>query len=166
MAASTFALAAFCLAAAAQAYVQPAPSGHGAQRLQRQGLTAEPAPWAALEAERDPAAAPGSGAAGVLAASCALGAALGWLAQRRRQEATAAAAAVAGGAGPLAVGAAGGERTLGESSLTLAGGEEALFYVFILLATLITLVLSVVLREALACDLAAESGSGLARTGS
>eukprot|EP00419_Tripos_fusus_P012455 CAMPEP_0172667286 /NCGR_PEP_ID=MMETSP1074-20121228/8322_1 /TAXON_ID=2916 /ORGANISM="Ceratium fusus, Strain PA161109" /LENGTH=58 /DNA_ID=CAMNT_0013483761 /DNA_START=151 /DNA_END=327 /DNA_ORIENTATION=- len=38
--------------------------------------------------------------------------------------------------------------SLTDSSVTLAGGEEALFYIFILLATLITLVLSVVLREA------------------
>mmetsp|Transcript_59205 Transcript_59205/g.117312 ORF Transcript_59205/g.117312 Transcript_59205/m.117312 type:complete len:92 (-) Transcript_59205:129-404(-) len=38
--------------------------------------------------------------------------------------------------------------TLTDSSVVLAGGEEALFYIFILLATLITLVLSVVLREA------------------
>eukprot|EP00419_Tripos_fusus_P010106 CAMPEP_0172664016 /NCGR_PEP_ID=MMETSP1074-20121228/6311_1 /TAXON_ID=2916 /ORGANISM="Ceratium fusus, Strain PA161109" /LENGTH=92 /DNA_ID=CAMNT_0013480095 /DNA_START=53 /DNA_END=331 /DNA_ORIENTATION=- len=37
---------------------------------------------------------------------------------------------------------------LTDSSVVLAGGEEALFYIFILLATLITLVLSVVLREA------------------
>eukprot|EP00419_Tripos_fusus_P006109 CAMPEP_0172671488 /NCGR_PEP_ID=MMETSP1074-20121228/10954_1 /TAXON_ID=2916 /ORGANISM="Ceratium fusus, Strain PA161109" /LENGTH=92 /DNA_ID=CAMNT_0013488551 /DNA_START=74 /DNA_END=352 /DNA_ORIENTATION=- len=37
---------------------------------------------------------------------------------------------------------------LTDSSVVIAGGEEALFYIFILLATLITLVLSVVLREA------------------
>eukprot|EP00419_Tripos_fusus_P010430 CAMPEP_0172670132 /NCGR_PEP_ID=MMETSP1074-20121228/10115_1 /TAXON_ID=2916 /ORGANISM="Ceratium fusus, Strain PA161109" /LENGTH=91 /DNA_ID=CAMNT_0013487003 /DNA_START=61 /DNA_END=336 /DNA_ORIENTATION=- len=37
---------------------------------------------------------------------------------------------------------------LTNSSVMVAGGEEALFYIFILLATLITLVLSVVLREA------------------
>merc|ERR1719203_112055 len=37
---------------------------------------------------------------------------------------------------------------LTDSSVVVAGGEEALFYIFILLATLITLVLSVVLREA------------------
>merc|ERR1719419_634312 len=83
----------------------------------------------------------GTSAAGMLAVSCGVGAILGWLGSRRRQASTAAAAAAAG-ASPLVAGATGLE-----SSVTIAGGEEALFYVFILFAMLITLVLSVVLRE-------------------
>ena len=40
-----------------------------------------------------------------------------------------------------------GQEMLGDTSVVTAGGEEALFYIFILFATLITLVLAVVLRE-------------------
>ncbi|CAK0818885.1 unnamed protein product [Prorocentrum cordatum] len=43
--------------------------------------------------------------------------------------------------------AAQGQDAIGGSSVAVAGGEEALFYVGIIFITLITLVLAVVLRE-------------------
>lgn len=49
---------------------------------------------------------------------------------------------------PFSANAMGSDSMPLDSSIAIAGGEEALFYVFILLATLITLALSVVLREA------------------
>merc|ERR1719203_1068792 len=56
--------------------------------------------------------------------------------------------ALAPAAGQLQPEAAVPSELFADSSVVLAGGEEALFYIFILLATLITLILSVVLREA------------------
>mmetsp|Transcript_24667 Transcript_24667/g.48060 ORF Transcript_24667/g.48060 Transcript_24667/m.48060 type:complete len:95 (+) Transcript_24667:71-355(+) len=58
------------------------------------------------------------------------------------------AASLAPAAGQALPDAAMTSNMITDSSVMLAGGEEALFYIFILLATLITLVLSVVLREA------------------
>mmetsp|Transcript_95919 Transcript_95919/g.271165 ORF Transcript_95919/g.271165 Transcript_95919/m.271165 type:complete len:154 (-) Transcript_95919:37-498(-) len=137
------------LAAQAAAYVQPAQMN--SQPVRSAGMSmASPALTPALQAYEEAAAAEADasqGAATVLAASCGVGAVLGWLGAKRRQAASAAAMAstAAAGLAPLSARAAGSEM---ESSITIAGGEEALFYVFILLATLITLVLSVVLREA------------------
>eukprot|EP00411_Alexandrium_monilatum_P073993 CAMPEP_0175571806 /NCGR_PEP_ID=MMETSP0096-20121207/42691_1 /TAXON_ID=311494 /ORGANISM="Alexandrium monilatum, Strain CCMP3105" /LENGTH=177 /DNA_ID=CAMNT_0016875219 /DNA_START=76 /DNA_END=606 /DNA_ORIENTATION=+ len=135
-------LAALSAAVVVQAFVPPAAPA------QRQARATAPAPAAWLvdvpvQAEEDVA---GASPLGPLAAGCALGAAAAWLGRRRRHLAAAGAAAT--GAAPLAAHAAGSENMLVESSVAVAGGEEALFYVFILFATLTTLVLAVVLREA------------------
>uniref|UniRef100_A0A7S4T9U6 Photosystem II reaction center protein T n=1 Tax=Alexandrium monilatum TaxID=311494 RepID=A0A7S4T9U6_9DINO len=143
MARTAFLLAALCAAAVGQAFVPPA----SPVQREAQAAAAAPAAWvtgAPLQAEEDAVGVP---ALAPLAAGCALGAAAAWLG-RRRQQLAAAGAAAATGAAPLAAHAAGSEKMLMESSVTVAGGEEALFYVFILFATLTTLVLAVVLREA------------------
>mmetsp|Transcript_75847 Transcript_75847/g.236100 ORF Transcript_75847/g.236100 Transcript_75847/m.236100 type:complete len:147 (+) Transcript_75847:70-510(+) len=136
-------LAALSAAVAVEAFLPPAAPA------QRQARATAPAPAAWLvdvpvQAEEDVA---GASPLGPLAAGCALGATAAWLSRRRRHLAAAGAAA-ATGAAPLATHAVGAEKTLVESSIAVAGGEEALFYVFILFATLTTLVLAVVLREA------------------
>lgn len=78
--------------------------------------------------------------------SCSVGAVLGWLkAQCHSTRTLAASAGAAVAAAPLMARAMTIETG---SSITVAGGEEALFYTWILLATIITLVLTVVLREA------------------
>mmetsp|Transcript_68501 Transcript_68501/g.211831 ORF Transcript_68501/g.211831 Transcript_68501/m.211831 type:complete len:147 (+) Transcript_68501:70-510(+) len=136
-------LAALSAAVAVEAFLPPAAP---AQR-QARATTVAPAAWVAdvpVQAEENVA---GASPFGPLAAGCALGAAAAWL-SRRRKHLAAAGAAAATGAAPLAAHAAGGEKMLVESSIAVAGGEEALFYVFILFATLTTLVLAVVLREA------------------
>uniref|UniRef100_A0A7S1WQF6 Photosystem II reaction center protein T n=1 Tax=Alexandrium catenella TaxID=2925 RepID=A0A7S1WQF6_ALECA len=140
-------LATCSVAAPASAFVEPAPRGVGGADGSHSGVAQarlpalSPAfPGEAATEEARPSS------LGLLAASCGVGAVLGWLGARRRQ--AAAVAATAAAAAPLAAGAAGPERLLMESSVTVAGGEEALFYVAILFATLTTLVLAVVLREA------------------
>mmetsp|Transcript_20505 Transcript_20505/g.57674 ORF Transcript_20505/g.57674 Transcript_20505/m.57674 type:complete len:147 (-) Transcript_20505:63-503(-) len=89
----------------ASAYVQPPYAGstqsrRGAARRVETSLAAADARLIA-----EPAAEEGSGPWGLAAASCCVGAALGWVNARRRQTA-AAAAAVAAGVSPLAAGAA------------------------------------------------------------
>jgi len=85
-------------------------------------------------------------AGSILLASCCVGALMGWLrSQHCGTKTLAASAAAAVAATPLMARAVSSD--LG-SSVSVAGGEEALFYTWILLATIITLVLTVVLREA------------------
>jgi len=85
-------------------------------------------------------------ATSVLLASGGIGAVIGWLrAQRCGAKTMAASAAAAVAATPLVARAMSSDMG---SSISVAGGEEALFYTWILLATIITLVLTVVLREA------------------
>ncbi|CAK0865671.1 unnamed protein product [Prorocentrum cordatum] len=68
--------------------------------------------------------------------------------QPAQRSAVAAGGAVVGlGLSQLPALAVEGQDAIGGSSVALAGGEEALFYVGIIFITLITLVLAVVLRE-------------------
>uniref|UniRef100_A0A7S4T8R0 Photosystem II reaction center protein T n=1 Tax=Alexandrium monilatum TaxID=311494 RepID=A0A7S4T8R0_9DINO len=141
MSRTAFLLAALCAAAVTQTFVPPA----APIQRQAQVTAAAPAAWIVDAPQHAEEEAAGTSALAPLTAGCALGAAAAWLGRRRRHLAAAGAAA---GAAPLAAHAAGSEKMLMESSVTVAGGEEALFYVFILFATLTTLVLAVVLREA------------------
>jgi len=136
-------LMAALLLASGHAFVQPAQTPH-ARDGRATASTAYPA--AAGTSTSEFAASPEVGAPGIFLASGCVGAVLGWLrAQRWGTKSLAASAGVALGAVPLVSRAISGEMG---SSISVAGGEEALFYTWILLATIITLVLTVVLREA------------------
>jgi len=127
------------------AYVQPARAPHAAA-----GHVGIPRTSAATSKASIPefVEAPEAevGASSLFLASCGAGALLGWLrSQRFGTNTMAATTAVTLAATPLMARAVSSD--IG-SSLSVAGGEEALFYTWILLATIITLVLTVVLREA------------------
>jgi len=131
------------LVACSHAFVQPAQAPHA-----REGrFSISPARTTApATSTSEFGASPEVGTAGIFLSSGCIGAVLGWLrAQRCGTKSMAASAGVVVGAVPIVARAISSEMG---SSIAVAGGEEALFYTWILLATIITLVLTVVLREA------------------